>query len=167
MSCLTVSAMPLDVLGRTRATLNRSTCSPFPRGTGKPLNTIRGSDRGLQLFPVKQECLVGASHKLVSITSLLLPIERFSEVLELFGSAANPYICSSHEESLDACLISISGSGSVKHLSDCSQSASGSRLSSNGASTLGPHSLGWPVRFPNAYGAGLFSVALPNPLFET
>ena len=30
--------MPLDVLGRTRATLNRSACSPFPRGTGKPLN---------------------------------------------------------------------------------------------------------------------------------
>ena len=25
-------------------------------------------------------------------------------------------------------------------------------------STLGPHSLGWPVRYPNAYGAGLFSV---------
>ena len=62
--------MPLDVLGRTRATLNRSTCSPFPRGTGKPLNPIRGRDRGLQLFPVNQEFLVGASHKLVSITSL-------------------------------------------------------------------------------------------------
>ena len=54
----------------TRATLNRSTCSPFPRGTGKPLNPIRGRDRGLQLFPVNQEFLVGASHKLVSITSL-------------------------------------------------------------------------------------------------
>ena len=62
--------MPLDVLGRTRATLNRSTCSPFPRGTGKPLNPIRGRDRGLQLFPVNQEFLVGASHKLASITSL-------------------------------------------------------------------------------------------------
>ena len=64
------SVMPLDVLGRTRATLNRSACSPFPRGTGKPLNPIRGRDRGLQLFPVNQEFLVGASHKLVSITSL-------------------------------------------------------------------------------------------------
>ena len=62
--------MPLDVLGRTRATLNRSTCSPFPRGTGKPLNPIRGRDRGLQLFPVNQEFPVGASHKLASITSL-------------------------------------------------------------------------------------------------
>ena len=64
------SVMPLDVLGHTRATLNRSTCSPFPRGTGKPLTPIRGRDRGLQLFPVNQEFLVGASHKLVSITSL-------------------------------------------------------------------------------------------------
>ena len=62
--------MPLDVLGRTRATLNSSACSPFPRGTGKPLNPIRGRDRGLQLFPVNQEFPVGASHKLASITSL-------------------------------------------------------------------------------------------------
>ena len=62
--------MPLDVLGRTRATLTRSACSPFPRGTGKPLNPSRGRDRGLQLFPVNQECPVGASHKLASITSL-------------------------------------------------------------------------------------------------
>ena len=64
------SVMPLDVLGRTRATLNRSACLPFPRGTGKPLNPIRGRDRGLQLFPVNQEFPVGASHKLASITSL-------------------------------------------------------------------------------------------------
>ena len=64
------SVMPLDVLGRTRATLNRSACPPFPRGTGKPLNPIRGRDRGLQLFPVNQEFPVGASHQLASITSL-------------------------------------------------------------------------------------------------
>ena len=62
--------MPLDVLGRTRATLNGSTCSPFPRGTGKPLNPIRGRDRGLQLFPVNQEFPVSASHQLALITSL-------------------------------------------------------------------------------------------------
>ena len=63
--------MPLDVLGRTRATLNRSACScPSPTGAGKPLNPIRGRDRGLQLFPVNQEFPVGASHKLASITSL-------------------------------------------------------------------------------------------------
>ena len=44
--------------------------SPFPKGTGKRLNPIRGRDRGLQLFPVNQEFPVGASHKLASITSL-------------------------------------------------------------------------------------------------
>ena len=44
--------------------------SPFPKGTGKPLNPIRGRDRGLQLFPVNQEFPVGASHQLASITSL-------------------------------------------------------------------------------------------------
>ena len=64
------SVMPLDVLGRTRATLNRSTCSPSLRRAGKPLNPIRGRDRGLQLFPVNQECPVGAGHKPASITSL-------------------------------------------------------------------------------------------------
>ena len=62
--------MPLDVLGRTRATLNRSTCFPSLRRAGKPLNPIRGRDRGLQLFPVNQEFPVGASHQLASITSL-------------------------------------------------------------------------------------------------
>ena len=62
--------MPLDVLGRTRATLKGSACLPFPRGTGNPLNLLRGRDRGLQLFPVNQEFLVDASHKLASIKSL-------------------------------------------------------------------------------------------------
>ena len=62
--------MPLDVLGRTRATLKGSACFPFPRGTGNPLNPLRGRDRGLQLFPVNQEFPVSASHKLALITSL-------------------------------------------------------------------------------------------------
>ena len=62
--------MPLDVLGRTRATLKGSACSPFPRGTGNPLNPLRGRDRSLQLFPVNQEFPVSASHKLALITSL-------------------------------------------------------------------------------------------------
>ena len=43
---------------------------PFPRGTGNPLNPLRGRDRGLQLFPVNQEFPVSASHKLALITSL-------------------------------------------------------------------------------------------------
>ena len=64
------SVMPLDVLGRTRATLKRSACFPFPRGTGNPLNPLRGWDRSLQLFSVNQEFPVSASHKLALITSL-------------------------------------------------------------------------------------------------
>ena len=63
--------MPLDVLGRTRATLNRSAwLVPAPLGVGKPLNPIRARDRGLQLFPVNEEFPVGAGHKPASITSL-------------------------------------------------------------------------------------------------
>merc|ERR1712105_565304 len=65
---------------------------------------------------------------------------RVRDLPPTLGSAANPCIRSSHEESLDVSpriqnttLYSGSfGSGAVKHLSDCSQSASGSRLSSNG-----------------------------------
>ena len=64
------SVMPLDVLGRTRATLKGSACFPCPRGSGNPLNPLRGRDRGLQLFPVNQEFPVSASHKLALITSL-------------------------------------------------------------------------------------------------
>ena len=64
------SVMPLDVLGRTRATLKGSACFPFPRGTGNPLNPLRGRDRGLQLFPVNQEFPVSTGHKPVLITSL-------------------------------------------------------------------------------------------------
>ena len=65
------SVMPLDVLGCTRATLKGSACvCTFPRGTGNPLNPLRGRDRSLQLFSVNQECPVSASHKLALITSL-------------------------------------------------------------------------------------------------
>jgi hypothetical protein len=63
--------MPLDVRGRTRATLKESACvSPCPRGPGNPLNLLRDRDRGLKLFPVNEEFPVSASHKLVLITSL-------------------------------------------------------------------------------------------------
>ena len=64
------SVMPLDVLGCTRATLKVSACFPSLRRAGNPLNHLRGRDRGLQLFPVNQEFLVDASHKLASIKSL-------------------------------------------------------------------------------------------------
>ena len=67
------SVMPLDVRGRTRATLKASACvftCPGPTGSGNPLNRFRARDRGLQLFPVNEEFLVSASHKLALITSL-------------------------------------------------------------------------------------------------
>ena len=63
--------MPLDVWGRTRATLNESACvHPAPQGVGNPLNLLRARDWGLQLFPMNEEFLVSTSHQLVLITSL-------------------------------------------------------------------------------------------------
>jgi hypothetical protein len=49
------SVMPLDVLGRTRATLKESACSPWPRGPGNPLKLLRAGDWGLQLSPINEE----------------------------------------------------------------------------------------------------------------
>ena len=64
--------MPLDVRGRTRATLKESACikSPGPKGSGNPLNLLRAKDRGLQLFPLNEEFQVSANHKLALITFL-------------------------------------------------------------------------------------------------
>lgn len=65
------SVMPLDVRGRTRATLNGSACvRPSPAGVGNPLKPIRDRDWGLQLFPMNEEFPVSASHKLALIKSL-------------------------------------------------------------------------------------------------
>ena len=65
------SVMPLDVRGRTRATLKESACVlPDPKGPGNPLNLLRARDWGLQLFPMNEEFPVSASHKLALITSL-------------------------------------------------------------------------------------------------
>lgn len=65
------SVMPLDVLGRTRATLTGSaSTSPWPRGPGNLVKPCRAGDRALQLLLFNEECLVGTSHQLVPITSL-------------------------------------------------------------------------------------------------
>ena len=65
------SVTPLDVRGRTCATMNGSTCLlPCPRGLGNPLNPVRTRDWGLQLFPMNEEFPVSASHQLALITSL-------------------------------------------------------------------------------------------------
>ena len=63
--------MPLDVLGRTRATLTEPTSSsPWPKGLGNLVKLCRAGDRALQLLLFNEEFLVGASHQLVPTTSL-------------------------------------------------------------------------------------------------
>ena len=63
--------MPLDVLGRTRATLTGSaSTSPWPRGPGNLVKPCRAGDRALQLLLFNEECLVGACHQHALITSL-------------------------------------------------------------------------------------------------
>ena len=63
--------MPLDVLGRTRATLMRAaSLQPWLRGLGNLVNAHRDGDRLLQLLIFNEEFLVNASHQLALITSL-------------------------------------------------------------------------------------------------
>ncbi len=63
--------MPLDVLGRTRATLMKSTSSlPLSEDMGNLLKLHRAGDRALQLLLLNEESLVSTSHQLVLITSL-------------------------------------------------------------------------------------------------
>ena len=63
--------MPLDVLGRTRATLMKSASSfPWPRGPGNLVKLHRAGDRPLQFLVFNEEFLVSASHQLALITSL-------------------------------------------------------------------------------------------------
>ena len=63
--------MPLDVLGRTRATLIKATSnSPWPEGLGNLLKLYRAGDSPLQLLDFNEEFLVSVSHQLALITSL-------------------------------------------------------------------------------------------------
>src|ERR1700737_1515114 len=63
--------MPLDVLGRTRATLtNPASLYPWQEGRGNFGNLFRAGERTIQLFVFNEECLVSASHQLALITSL-------------------------------------------------------------------------------------------------
>ena len=63
--------MPVDVLGRTRATLMYSTSLlPWPTGLGNLNKFHRDGDRSLQLLVFNEEFLVNASHQLALITSL-------------------------------------------------------------------------------------------------
>jgi hypothetical protein len=64
--------MPLDVLGRTRATLTEpaSYIAPCPEGLGNLVKLCRAGDRALQLLLFNEEFLVSVSHQLALITSL-------------------------------------------------------------------------------------------------
>ena len=63
--------MPLDVLGRTRATLTEpASLSPWPEGLGNLVKLCRAGDRALQLLLFNEEYLVSVSHQLALITSL-------------------------------------------------------------------------------------------------
>ena len=63
--------MPLDVLGRTRATLTEpASISPYPEGLGNLVKLCRAGDRALQLLLFNEECLVSACHQHALITSL-------------------------------------------------------------------------------------------------
>ena len=63
--------MPLDVLGRTRATLTEPTSSsPWPKGLGNLVKLCRAGDSPLQFLDLNEEFLVSVSHQLALITSL-------------------------------------------------------------------------------------------------
>lgn len=65
------AVMPLDVLGRTRATLTEpASLSPCPEGLGNLVKLCRAGDRALQLLLFNEEFLVSVSHQLALITSL-------------------------------------------------------------------------------------------------
>ena len=65
------SVMPLDVLGRTRATLTEpASFFPWPEGLGNLVKLCRAGDRALQLLLFNEEYLVSVSHQLALITSL-------------------------------------------------------------------------------------------------
>ena len=82
--------MPLDVLGRTRATLMNSTSlQPWLRGLGNLLNVHRDRDRLLQLLILNEEFLVNASHQLALITSLPF-VHTARRIYRLNGEAKSP-----------------------------------------------------------------------------
>ena len=63
--------MPLDVLGRTRATLTEpASLPPLPEGLGNLVKLCRDGDRTLQLLFFNEEYLVSVIHQIALITSL-------------------------------------------------------------------------------------------------
>ncbi len=86
------SVMPLDALGRTRATLtSSSSLQPGPEGLGNLFKSRRAGDRLLQFLILNEEFLVNARHQraLITVPALcthrpsLLPIEPLNELCGL------------------------------------------------------------------------------------
>ena len=90
--------MPLDVLGRTRATLTHATSLPCPKGPGNLVNVCRDRDRLLQLLILNEEFLVNAGHQLVLITSL-----------PFVHTARRSYRLSDPVNNSDCCIIQFLG----------------------------------------------------------
>ena len=62
--------MPLDVLGRTRATLTHTASITSSVRQLVISNMRRAGDRSLEFLILNEECLVSASHQLALIKSL-------------------------------------------------------------------------------------------------
>ena len=63
--------MPLDVRGRTRATMKAATCVRAPpERVGEPAEPPSCQGSGLVILPVNEEFPVSASHQLALIKSL-------------------------------------------------------------------------------------------------
>ena len=89
--------MPLDVLGRTRATLMHSTSFFLVREEWVTfLKVHRDRDRLLQLLVFNEEFLVSASHQLVLITSL-----------PFVHTARRSYRLSDPVNNLDCCIAQL------------------------------------------------------------
>ena len=65
------SVMPLDVRGRTRATMKAATCvRTLPERVGEPAEPPSCQGSGLVILPVNEEFPVSVSHQLALIKSL-------------------------------------------------------------------------------------------------
>ena len=87
--------MPLDVLGRTRATLTEPTSVfPWPEGLGNLVKLCRAGDRALQLLLFNEECLVSACHQHALITSLpfVHTARRYYRLNDLVRSSDRPML---------------------------------------------------------------------------
>jgi hypothetical protein len=89
------SVMPLDVLGRTRATLTGATSvAPGLERPGQSSNAGRDGDRFLQFLIFNEEFLVNASHQLALITSLPF-VHTARRTYRLDGPVKSPDRCGS------------------------------------------------------------------------